>query len=172
CRSWERGPQAWCTPIGLLAVIGPSRKLQRGPPAFCARSRANVRRSRHVSRSSCSWATRSGFEVTGRNMHLRCGRGSASRRRRTAGSVRQAPRTSPSILRAMQSPQEARPRARSPFVAAFLSLIFPGLGHLYAGAPQRALLFAAPPILLFALLGGVVIRLDQFELLCACLWMV
>src|SRR4029453_12359862 len=38
------------------------------------------------------------------------------------------------------------------------------LGHLYAGAPQRALLFAAPPILLFALLGGVVIRLDQFEL--------
>ena len=72
----------------------------------------------------------------------------------------------------MQSPQEARPRARSPFVAAFLSLIFPGLGHLYAGAPQRALLFAAPPILLFALLGGVVIRLDQFELLGAFLGMV
>jgi LCP family protein required for cell wall assembly len=72
----------------------------------------------------------------------------------------------------MQSPQEARPRARSPFVAAFLSLIFPGLGHLYAGAPQRALLFAAPPILLLALIGGIVIRLDQFELLGAFLGMV
>ena len=72
----------------------------------------------------------------------------------------------------MQSPQEARPRARSPFVAAFLSLIFPGLGHLYAGATQRALLFAAPPILLFALLGGVVVRLDRFELLGAFLGMV
>jgi LCP family protein required for cell wall assembly len=72
----------------------------------------------------------------------------------------------------MQNPQEARPRARSPFVAAFLSLIFPGLGHLYAGAMQRALLFAAPPILLFALLGGVVVRLDRFELLGAFLGMV
>ena len=72
----------------------------------------------------------------------------------------------------MQNPQEARPRARSPFVAAFLSLIFPGLGHLYAGAFQRALLFAAPPILLLALLGGVVLRLDQFELLGAFLGMV
>jgi LCP family protein required for cell wall assembly len=72
----------------------------------------------------------------------------------------------------MQNPQEARPRARSPFVAAFLSLIFPGLGHLYAGAPQRALLFAAPPILLLALIGGIVIRLDQFELLGAFLGMV
>ena len=64
----------------------------------------------------------------------------------------------------MQHPQEARPRARSPFTAAFLSLIFPGLGHLYAGAPMRALGFAAPPILLLALLGGVLIRLDRFQL--------
>ena len=47
----------------------------------------------------------------------------------------------------MQKPQEARPRARSPFTAAFLSLLFPGLGQLYAGAPMRALVFAAAPIL-------------------------
>ena len=43
--------------------------------------------------------------------------------------------------------------ARSPFTAAFLSLLFPGLGHLYAGAPMRALGFAAPPILLLALVA-------------------
>lgn len=64
----------------------------------------------------------------------------------------------------MQHPQEARPRARSPFTAAFLSLLFPGLGHLYAGAPMRALGFAAPPILLLALLAGMLVRLDRFEL--------
>jgi LCP family protein required for cell wall assembly len=65
----------------------------------------------------------------------------------------------------MQQPQEARPRARSPFTAAFLSLLFPGLGHLYAGAPMRALGFAAVPILLLALIGGIVLRLDTFELI-------
>jgi LCP family protein required for cell wall assembly len=65
----------------------------------------------------------------------------------------------------MQDPQGARPRARSPFTAAFLSLIFPGLGHLYAGATTRALGFAAPPILLLALLGGLVIRMDSKQLL-------
>jgi polyisoprenyl-teichoic acid--peptidoglycan teichoic acid transferase len=65
----------------------------------------------------------------------------------------------------MQQPQEARPRARSPFTAAFLSLLFPGLGHLYAGAPMRALGFAAPPLLLLALIAGIVLRLDTFELI-------
>jgi LCP family protein required for cell wall assembly len=56
--------------------------------------------------------------------------------------------------------QEPRPRARSPFVAAFLSLIFPGLGHAYAGALQRALGFAAPPLLLGALFAGIFLRMD------------
>lgn len=69
----------------------------------------------------------------------------------------------------MQQPQEARPRARSPFTAAFLSLLFPGLGHLYAGAPMRALGFAAPPLLLLALIAGIVLRLDTFELIGAVL---
>jgi LCP family protein required for cell wall assembly len=64
----------------------------------------------------------------------------------------------------MHQPQETRPRSRSPFTAAFLSLLFPGLGHLYAGAPMRALGFAAAPILLVALLAGVVLRLDRLEL--------
>lgn len=54
-----------------------------------------------------------------------------------------------------QPPQEARPRHRSAFAAAFLSLIFPGLGHAYAGAINRALGFAAIPILTLALLGGI-----------------
>ena len=70
----------------------------------------------------------------------------------------------PSILPAMQTPQDARPRARSPFAAAFLSLLFPGLGHLYAGAPARALGFAAAPVLLIALLAGVLLRMDRLEL--------
>ena len=65
----------------------------------------------------------------------------------------------------MQRSQESRPRAKSPFVAAFLSLLFPGLGHAYAGAYQRALGFAAPPILVAALLAGVVLRMDAAHLI-------
>src|SRR5215470_7570596 len=57
----------------------------------------------------------------------------------------------PCIVPAMHEPEGSRPRARSPFAAAFLSLIFPGLGQLYAGAPTRALAFAAAPILFIAL---------------------
>jgi LCP family protein required for cell wall assembly len=64
----------------------------------------------------------------------------------------------------MQSAHEAAPRRRSPFAAAFLSLLFPGLGHAYLGAHRRALGFAAPPILIGALLAGVVVRLDVFDL--------
>ena len=65
----------------------------------------------------------------------------------------------------MQTPQDARPRARSPFAAAFLSLIFPGLGHLYAGAPMRALGFAAAPLLLLALGAGIGLRMNRLDLL-------
>jgi len=64
----------------------------------------------------------------------------------------------------MHEHEGARPRARSPFAAAFLSLIFPGLGQLYAGAPMRALAFAAAPILFIALVAGVALRLDRIEL--------
>lgn len=65
----------------------------------------------------------------------------------------------------MHEPEGARPRARSPFAAAFLSLIFPGLGQLYAGAPLRALAFAAAPILALALGAGMVLRVDRIALL-------
>src|SRR6185436_8540264 len=64
----------------------------------------------------------------------------------------------------MSTPPRRAPRSRSAFAAAFLSLIFPGLGHLYAGAPQRALAFAAAPIPLIALLGGIVLRTDKLQL--------
>src|SRR4051794_30846020 len=124
--------------------MGPSRKLQRGPSAFWARNRSNVRRSRHRSRISYSCATKSGFEVTGRNIRpLGCGK---LARRQGAGLIS----AGPSILPAMHETQGGRPRARSPFAAAFLSLIFPGLGQLYAGAPMRALAFAAAPLLFLA----------------------
>ncbi len=65
----------------------------------------------------------------------------------------------------MHEPEGARPRVRSPFAAAFLSLIFPGLGQLYAGAPLRALAFAAGPILLLALAAGTILRVDRIALL-------
>jgi LCP family protein required for cell wall assembly len=65
----------------------------------------------------------------------------------------------------MHAPEGPRPRARSPFVAAVLSLFFPGLGHAYAGAYQRALGFAALPILLVALLAGVVMRAEPGDLI-------
>jgi LCP family protein required for cell wall assembly len=65
----------------------------------------------------------------------------------------------------MQSPEGPRPRARSPFVAAVLSLFFPGLGHAYAGAYHRALGFAALPILGIALGAGVVLRADPGDLI-------
>ncbi len=65
----------------------------------------------------------------------------------------------------MHESQAARLRARSPFSAAFLSLIFPGLGQLYAGAPTRALAFAAAPILFVALVAGVVLRMDRIDLI-------
>ncbi|MBA2718741.1 MAG: LCP family protein [Chloroflexi bacterium] len=65
----------------------------------------------------------------------------------------------------MQRTQDGRPRGKSPFVAAFLSLLFPGLGHAYAGAYQRALGFAAPPILLAALLAGVFLRMSGPQIL-------
>jgi LCP family protein required for cell wall assembly len=57
----------------------------------------------------------------------------------------------------MNRPQVPRRRARSAFTAAFLSLVFPGLGHAYARAWHRALGFAAPPFLLLALLLGVAV---------------
>ncbi len=64
----------------------------------------------------------------------------------------------------MSTPQQA-PRARSAFAAAFLSLVFPGLGHAYAGAWSRALAFAALPVLTLALLAGIVLRAERADLL-------
>ena len=65
----------------------------------------------------------------------------------------------------MSQSQESPPRRRSAFAAAFLSLIFPGLGHAYAGAYTRALGFAAAPILLLALTAGIGLRVNFYELL-------
>jgi LCP family protein required for cell wall assembly len=63
------------------------------------------------------------------------------------------------------STPEREPRSRSAFAAAFLSLIFPGLGHAYAGAYARALAFAALPFLTLALAAGVILRSDHSSLL-------
>jgi len=63
------------------------------------------------------------------------------------------------------STSQRAPRSRSPFAAAFLSLIFPGLGHAYAGAYTRALAFAALPLLALALTGGIVLRSNRYDVL-------
>ena len=63
----------------------------------------------------------------------------------------------------MSTPQRT-PRVRSAFAAAFLSLLFPGLGHAYAGAYTRALGFAAAPLLLLALGAGIGLQADRAEL--------
>jgi LCP family protein required for cell wall assembly len=63
----------------------------------------------------------------------------------------------------MQPAHAPGPR-RSAFTAGFLSLLFPGLGHAYLGLGRRALAFAAPPILIGALVAGIAIRLNVFEL--------
>ena len=103
---------------------------------------------------------RSGLALTGRNIGPRlivwnlalAGRRRANPERRTSGG--------PSILPAMQPPEEARPRPaqQSAFVAAFLSLLFPGLGHAYVRAWTRAIGFAALPLLLLALLLGIFLK--------------
>ena len=55
-------------------------------------------------------------------------------------------------------PQNERPPRRpSPFAAAFLSLLFPGLGQAYAGAYTRAIAFAALPLLGTALTAGLLV---------------
>src|SRR5437899_8417922 len=76
-----------------------------------------------------------------------------------ARRTQHGPRARPSILPAMHPTQEPRPRARSSFAAAFLSLIFPGLGHAYAGTWDRALGFAAAPLLGISLLAGLALNL-------------
>jgi LCP family protein required for cell wall assembly len=64
----------------------------------------------------------------------------------------------------MRPAYEPYPRGRSPFAAAFLSLIFPGLGHAYLGITRRAIAFAAPPILIGALAAGFAVRLGTITL--------
>ncbi len=65
----------------------------------------------------------------------------------------------------MHRQQDAPPRAKSAFAAAFLSLLFPGLGHAYAGAYYRAIGFAALPVLLVALGAGMALRMDRTDIL-------
>lgn len=64
----------------------------------------------------------------------------------------------------MQAGHETLVRGRSPFAAAFLSLLFPGLGHAYLGALRRGLGIAAPLVLTAALLAGFAVRMDTFDL--------
>ncbi|HUQ44161.1 MAG TPA: LCP family protein [Candidatus Limnocylindria bacterium] len=64
----------------------------------------------------------------------------------------------------MQPGHETLVRGRSPFAAAFLSLLFPGLGHVYLGADRRGLGFAAPPLLFGALVAGFAVRMSVVDL--------
>lgn len=56
-------------------------------------------------------------------------------------------------------PQPPQPSGtHSPFVAAFLSFLFPGLGQAYAGHRLRAVVLAAPLVLVIALVGGMLVN--------------
>jgi len=55
----------------------------------------------------------------------------------------------------MQTRPRDEGRHRSPFAAAFLSFLFPGLGQAYVGLYARGLAFAAPLVLVLALLAGL-----------------
>lgn len=61
-------------------------------------------------------------------------------------------------------------RRPSPFVAAVLSLLFPGLGQLYVGRPARALAFAAAPILAIGLTAGLLANHDARQVVIASLF--
>jgi len=58
----------------------------------------------------------------------------------------------------------------SPLAAAVLSLLFPGLGQLYAGRPRRALAWVALPILVVALLAGLLVNRDSRQALLAAIF--
>src|SRR5919199_4666098 len=61
------GPQAWCTPMGLLAVIGPSRNEKRlEAPAFLRTYFCIMSRSRHQASVLSSREGKSGRGSTGR----------------------------------------------------------------------------------------------------------
>jgi hypothetical protein len=59
------------------------------------------------------------------------------------------------MVSSMAQPTEA-PR-RSAFAAAVFSLVVPGFGQLYERRWRAALLFLAPPILILALVGGILV---------------
>src|ERR1035437_3874527 len=68
--SLSERPQAWCTPMGLLAVIGPSRNDHRGPLAVCARSLWKMRCSSQKRRIWRSMAGKSGTLGTDRYIFM------------------------------------------------------------------------------------------------------
>src|SRR6476469_77695 len=69
--SFRVRPHPWWTPIGLLAVIGPSMKLNGSPPRLRSRSVSKVRSRSHRSSTRCSSPIWSGCLGTGSNGGIR-----------------------------------------------------------------------------------------------------
>ena len=67
----------------------------------------------------------------------------------------------------MQAPDTVVRPHRSAFAAAFLSFIFPGLGHAYVGRWLRALAWGAIPLLLLIGSAGLAVSPDRSEYLAA-----
>ena len=111
-------------------VVGRDRPVEEAPvrPARVLRAQPGERPSLPPWREDLVLlGDESGFEVTGRNMRLRWrGVGEGGHRPIGLGGPLRRVRVSYPRCRTRRS---ARPRARSPFTAAFLSLLFPGLGH-------------------------------------------
>src|SRR5438874_13808560 len=66
--SFSVRPQPWCTPIGLLAVIGPSMNDHRSCPLFFSRSFLKASVSLQKSRTPCSIFGKSSLLSTGLNI--------------------------------------------------------------------------------------------------------
>src|SRR5688500_5946561 len=69
-------------------------------------------------------------------------------------SVRRGPRLA---CPSRGDPKPVVRRRRSAFAAAFLSLLYPGLGHAYLGRWMRALAWAALPTLAIAAGAGIIL---------------
>jgi len=78
-----------------------------------------------------------------------CGQGvCAECRREVAGTIR-----CPAHATATGIPTAVPPPSKSGFLAGLFSLMFPGMGHLYAGAYQRALRFGGLAVALIVVLS-------------------
>src|ERR1017187_5951308 len=113
--SFSERPHAWCTPIGLLAVIGPSRNDQRGPPAVWARSFSKMRFSAQKRSIARSMAGKSGTFGTDRYIFIwdKWQKGSATPEKPILASARLPLAAGPTVTLNLMARVDKAPRFSS-----------------------------------------------------------